>query len=179
MRLCPDSLFRLFKFNSLNWDVYEFRMPLIETWSDDGRVFFTFRRARNLNWTIRSLHSTAVYENPISVRSLPLGSLEKVRRRRLTFFEFEVKWSKILDARCHCCVAKSWSSDDEGVLKRRCLVHLTHGTKLGSNTKHNALGVHLRQNFLPINLRHLKRGNMFEILIILSLKKSQFWAFLL
>ena len=45
----------------------------------------------------------------------------------MTFFEFKVKkWSKIPDARCHCCVqAKSWYSDDEGVLKRRCLVHLT------------------------------------------------------
>ena len=45
----------------------------------------------------------------------------------MTFFEFKVKkWSKIPDARCHCCVqAKSWFSDDEGVLKRRCLVHLT------------------------------------------------------
>ena len=48
----------------------------------------------------------------------------------MTFFEFKVKkWSKIPDARCHCCVqAKSWFSDDEGVLKRRCLVHLTHSS---------------------------------------------------
>ena len=54
-------------------------------------------------------------------------STQFTRERIMTFFEFKVKkWSKIPDARCHCCVqAKSWFSDDEGVLKRRCLVHLT------------------------------------------------------
>ena len=43
----------------------------------------------------------------------------------MTFFEFKVKkWSKIPDARCHCCVqAKSWYSDEDGVLNTFIFTH--------------------------------------------------------